>query len=231
MNNRLAAWGVHLFTASGAVWGMFALVAIAQERWVLAFWLMAASLVVDSFDGMLARWARVKEITPGFNGDLLDNIVDYINYVTVPAFFIYQAGLLPAGWDLAAVAAISLASAYQFCQPEAKTDDNYFTGFPSYWNATAFYLFFLGLAPWVNLAIVAVFLTLVFIPIKWIYPSRMVKWRGLTILLTILWGLCCLATLIRYPEPSSGLVYASLGYIAYYIIVSLYMGRAATTAD
>jgi len=74
-------------------------------------------------------------------------------------------------------------------------------------------------------------LALVFIPIKWIYPSRMVKWRGLTILLTILWGLCCLAILIRYPEPSLGLVYASLGYIAYYIIVSLYMGRAATTAD
>ena len=227
MNNRIAAWGVHAFTASGVVWGLFALVAIAQGRWILTFWLMAAALAVDSFDGMLARWARVKENTPGFNGELLDNIVDYITYVIVPAFFIHQAGLLPPRWDLAAAAAIALASAYQFCQPEAKTADNYFKGFPSYWNAAAFYLFFLGLAPWANLAIVAVFLALVFIPIKWIYPSRMVKWRGLTILLTILWGLCCLATLIRYPEPSRGLVYASLGYIAYYIIVSLYfrMGR------
>jgi phosphatidylcholine synthase len=231
MNSRIAAWGVHLFTASGAVWALFALLATAQERWILAFWLMAAALAVDSFDGMLARWARVKEVTPGFNGDRLDSIVDYINYVTVPAFFIYQAGLLPPGWDLATAAAISLASAYQFCQPEAKTDDNYFKGFPSYWNATAFYLFFLGLAPWGNLVIVAVFLALVFIPIKWIYPSRMAKWRGLTILLTILWGLCCLATLVRYPEPSLGFVYASLGYIAYYIVVSLYMGRAAAARE
>ena len=95
MSGRLAAWGVHLFTASGAVWGLFALVSIAQERWILAFWLMAVALAVDSFDGMLTRWARVKEVTPGFNGALLDNIVDYINYVTVPAFFIYQAGLIP----------------------------------------------------------------------------------------------------------------------------------------
>jgi phosphatidylcholine synthase len=233
MNSRLAAWGVHLFTASGAVWGLFALLAIAQERWILAFWLMAAALAIDSFDGMLARWAHVKEVTPGFNGELLDNIIDYISYVTVPAFFIYQASLLPRGWDLAAVAAICLASAYQFCQPEAKTDDNYFKGFPSYWNATAFYLFFLGLSPWANLAIVAVFLALVFIPIKWIYPSRMAKWRGLTILLTILWGLCCLAILIRYPEPSFGLVYGSLGYIAYYILVSLYLygGRTADVPE
>ena len=228
MNSRLAAWGVHLFTASGAVWGLFALVAIAQGRWVLSFWLMAASLAVDSFDGMLARWARVKEVTPGFNGDLLDNIVDYITYVTVPAFFIYQAGLLPAGWDLAAAAAISLASAYQFCQPEAKTEDHYFKGFPSYWNAAAFYLFFLNLDPWFNLAIVAVFVVLVFVPVKWIYPSRMAKWRGLTILLTILWGLCCLAILFRHPEPSQGLVYASLGYIAYYIVVSLYLHLGRT---
>jgi len=231
MNSRLAAWGVHLFTATGAVWGLFALVAIAQGRWVLAFWLMAASLAVDSFDGMLARWARVKEITPGFNGELLDNIIDYINYVTVPAFFIYQAGLLPAGWDLAAVAAISLASAYQFCQQDAKTEDCFFKGFPSYWNAAAFYLFFLELVPRFNLFIVIVFVVLVFVPIKWVYPSRMSKWRGLTILLTILWGLCCLTIMLRYPEPSPGLVYASLGYIAYYIIVSLHMGRTATAPE
>jgi len=228
MNSRLAAWGVHLFTASGAVWGLFALFATAQQRWVLVFWLMAAALAVDSFDGMLARWARVKELTPGFNGDLLDNIVDYITYVTVPAFFIYQAGLLPAGWDLATAAAITLASAYQFCQPEAKTEDHYFKGFPSYWNAAAFYLFFLNLDPWFNLAIVAVFVVLVFVPIKWIYPSRMATWRGLTILLTILWGLCCLGVLIRYPRPTQGLVYASLGYIAYYILVSLYLYRGRT---
>jgi phosphatidylcholine synthase len=231
MNTRLAAWGVHVFTASGAVWGLFALVAIARGRWILAFWMMSAALAVDSFDGMLARWARVKEVTPGFNGELLDNIVDYINYVTVPSFFIYQADLLPPGWGLAAAAAISLASAYQFCQPEAKTDDNYFKGFPSYWNAVAFYLFFLGLPRWTNLVIVAVFLALVFIPIKWIYPSRMAKWRGLTILLTILWGLCCLTILVRHPEPSLGLVYGSLSYIAYYVIVSLYMVRAETERE
>lgn len=224
---RLAAWGVHLFTASGAVWGLFAIVATAQGRWILAFWMMAAALAVDSFDGMLARLAQVKTVTPGFDGDLLDNMLDYLNYVVVPAFFLYQAGLLPPTLDLIGAAAVCLISAYQFCQPEAKTQDHYFKGFPSYWNVVAFYLFFADADPRINLAVVGVFCALVFVPIKWVYPSRMARWRGLTIVLTILWGVCCLVILARYPTPSHALVYASLGYIAYYVLVSLYLGLAS----
>ena len=225
----MAAWAVHVFTASGALWGLLGIIAAARHEWGVAFAWMTLALVVDAFDGMLARVARVKEVLPGFDGDLLDNTLDYLNYVFVPAFLIYEAGLLPDRFAVAGAAAVCLTSAYQFCQPEAKTDDHFFKGFPSYWNVLAFYLFLGGLDSRVNLAILASFALLVFVPLKWIYPSRMPRWRGFTIAATCVWGAMCIAMLVQFPEPAPWLLYASLGYVAYYVLASLYL--AAATAD
>ena len=217
------AWAVHAFTASGALWGLLALIAVSGQQWGVAFAWMTVALAVDAFDGMLARWARVQEVLPGFNGVLLDNMLDYLNYVVVPAFLIQQAGLLPERFAVAGAAAVCLASGYQFCQSDAKTDDHYFKGFPSYWNVLAFYLFVGGLDARVNLAILAVFVALVFVPLRWIYPSRMSRWRGVTIAATCLWGVLCIAMLVQFPEPAPWLLYASLGYVGYYVLVSLYL--------
>jgi len=222
-----AAWAAHAFTASGAVWGLLALIATARGDWRAAFVWMTVALAVDSFDGMLARAARVGEVLPGFDGTLLDNMLDYLNYVVVPAFLIQQAGLLPPRFAVAGAAAICLASGYQFCQADAKTDDHYFKGFPSYWNALSFYLFLGGLDPRANLAIVATFVVLVFVPLKWVYPSRMARWRGITIAATCVWGALCIAMLTQFPDPAPWLLYASLVYVAYYVLVSLYLSLLA----
>ena len=202
---------------------MLALIAIARQEWRLAFAWMTVALAVDAFDGMLARWARVKEATPGFDGVLLDNLLDYLNYVVVPAFLIHQAGLLPERFAVAGAGTICLVSGYQFCQSDAKTDDHYFKGFPSYWNVIAFYLFLGGLDARVNLMILAVFAVLGFVPLKWIYPSRMVRWHGFTIAATCVWGAMCIGMLVQFPTPAPWLLYASLAYIAYYVLVSLYL--------
>ena len=222
----LAAWAVHAFTTGGALWGLLALIAVARQQWGLAFAWMTLALVVDAFDGMLARWARVQEVTPGFDGALLDNMLDYLNYVVVPAFLIHEAGLLPERFAVAGAGAVCLVSGYQFCQSGAKTDDHYFKGFPSYWNVLAFYLFLGGLAARTNLIILVVFAGMVFVPLKWIYPSRMSRWRGITIAATCLWGAMCIAMLAQFPAPAPWLLYASLGYIAYYVLVSLYLTLA-----
>ena len=103
---------------------------------------------------------------PHFDGTLLDNLIDFTNYVIVPALIIHRSGVLPGNASFAMACAICLASAYQFCQADAKTDDNYFTGFPSYWNIAALYLLALGLKPSQNLAIIAVLLV-----ILWQLPS------------------------------------------------------------
>ncbi len=219
------AWVAHAFTASGAVWGLLALIATARQEWRLAFIWMTVALAVDSFDGMLARAARVKQATPGFDGTLLDNMLDFLNYVVVPAFFIHQAALLPEQASLAGSAGICLASAYQFCQADAKTPDNYFKGFPSYWNVLAFYLFLGGLDPRLNLGILAVFVVLVFVPLKWVYPSRMSQVRGITIGATCVWGAMCIAMLALFPDPPEWLLLGSLVYVVYYIVVSLWLSR------
>ncbi len=46
------------------------------------------AVTIDAVDGTFARLVGVKEVLPIFDGALLDNIVDYLNYVVTPCFFI-----------------------------------------------------------------------------------------------------------------------------------------------
>lgn len=222
---RLAAWGVHAFTASGLLWGLLAALCVARAEYREAFVFIIAAIAVDAVDGLLARWVRVTDTLPGFDGALLDNLVDYVTYVFVPALLIHEAELLPPAWAIAGSVLICLASAYQFCQAEAKTSDHFFLGFPSYWNVVAFYLFFAGLDPRANLAIVGFLVVQVFVPIKWVYPSRMTRLRAVTIAATAIWGVACIAVLVQYPTPAPWLLPASLLYVVYYAGVSLWFGR------
>lgn len=218
---KAMAWGVHAFTATGAILGLLSIHAIYQEQFHLAFVFMAAAVFVDAVDGTFARLVQVKSVLPGFDGALLDNIIDFLNYVVVPALFLYQAGLLPAGIGWLAAAGIALASSYQFCQGDAKTADHCFKGFPSYWNITVFYLACLGFSPWVNLVIVFLLTILIFVPIKYLYPSRSYHYFRLTLTLTVIWGAMMLALLWQYPEPHPWLLYGSLLYTVYYVAASL----------
>lgn len=61
---RIAAWLVHLFTASGAILGVLSLWAIHEGRYIQSFWLMAAAVFIDSVDGTLARRAKQKWLRP-----------------------------------------------------------------------------------------------------------------------------------------------------------------------
>ena len=102
---------------------------------------MVAATFIDATDGVLARRAqREGAHCRGFDGARLDDIVDYVTFVFVPALFLYQSGALPYGWAGGVAAAILLSSAYGFAAADAKTNDHFFTGFPSYWNIVALYL-------------------------------------------------------------------------------------------
>ncbi|GAB4430860.1 MAG: CDP-alcohol phosphatidyltransferase family protein [Anaerolineales bacterium] len=217
------AWGVHLFTASGAVWGLLSILAIFERNWRAAIIWMILAVLVDGFDGMLARWADVKTYAPGIDGALLDNILDYLNYVLVPALFLTQAeALLPAKFRLAGGVLILLASAYQFTQSDAKTDDYYFKGFPSYWNIMVLYMLVLGWNPWLNLALLVFFALLVFVPVKYIYPSRNTRLRQLTLILTYLYAVLGIWAAMQYPHVPVWAVWVTLVYVAYYAALSLW---------
>ncbi len=221
------AWGVHLFTASGAICGFLALLAIIQQNWRVAMCWIGVTIMIDSIDGMLARRFRVKELLPGFDGALLDNMVDYFTYTIVPAVFLFQLDLLPSNWAIFGISLMVLASSYQFAQADAKDEGEYiaFKGFPSYWNVMAVYLLMLNWPPWVNLAVVLFFSLLVFIPIRYVYHSRTVQYRKITMMLTAIWVLCALGMALTYPHQPIWLVYGSFYYVIYYAGMSFYLMR------
>ena len=219
--SRAFAWAVHGYTASGAVLAFAMTIAVINGRYRLAFLLMVVATVIDCTDGVLARLARVKQATPAFDGARLDDIVDYLTFVFVPALLLFQAALLPSGWDAVVVAAMLLSSAYGFSAADAKTDDHFFTGFPSYWNIAALYLFAARLTPTVNGIVLLVLSVMVFVRIRYIYPSRTPVLRGLTIALGLIWGVFVLQMVFMLPDVPRPLLLASLFFPLYYLVLSL----------
>ena len=135
----------------------------------------------------------------------------------VPAYFMIQAGLLPhALWAAVPV----LASAYGFSQDNAKTEDHYFVGFPSYWNVLAIYLYLMQIDPGTALWIVLGLSAAVFVPLRYIYPSRTRFLRPLNVGVLFSWVLVISWIGVR-PDPDPVWVRASLAGPAYYIGLSL----------
>jgi phosphatidylcholine synthase len=219
------AWLAHLYTALGSVLALYATLAVFEGAFRAAFLSLAVATFIDTTDGWLARALRVKERLPGYDGGRLDDIVDYLTYVFVPVLLVLEAGLLPAGWGGWVGAAVLLASAYGFGQADAKvaTTDHFFTGFPSYWNIVSLYMYVLHLPMGVNAAILVALAVLVFVPIRYVYPSRTVALRVPTLALGAIWGLLVIAVIWRLPATDGPWATLSLVFPVYYVALSLYL--------
>jgi len=217
----LAAWAVHAYTASGALLALLAVQAIFQYRYRDAFIWLAMQVVVDATDGWLARRVGVAEVTPGIRGATLDDVVDYAAYVFVPAVFVWRSLIVPAAWTNPVCAAMLLSSAYGFSRSDAKTTDHYFTGFPSYWNIVVLYLVLGGFPSEVNAVVLLVLAALVFVPLRYLYPSRTPVLRRLTLAFSCVWGLMVLAMIWVMPSVPRALYWASFAFPAYYVVLSL----------
>ncbi len=221
---RLRAVFVHLYTASGAVLALLILVAAYNGNAVQALWLMLAALLIDSTDGLLARRLRVSEALPSFDGAMLDNIVDYITYVFAPMILLWSVGYLPEGvYGLVLAALPLLASSYQFCRVDAKTDDHFFLGFPSYFNVVVFYAIVFDLGVGAVTALILVCSALVFVPLRYVYPTRTAAFRRLSLFMTALWLLSYGAILLQMPEPEPLILGFSIFYLLYYLGLSLHL--------
>ena len=225
LNGKWPSWGwfVHFYTASGAVLAFLAALAAFNGGFRSAFLFLIVSTLVDATDGVLARWARVKETTPNFDGARLDDIVDYLTFVFVPVLILYRGGHLPADWGLGVCAAVLLSSAYGFSSLDAKTDDYFFTGFPSYWNIVALYIHAARTPPVFNAVLLLVLVALVFVRIGWIYPSRTPVLLGLTNGLGAIWAIMMLAVWYLLPDVPGWLLILSLFFPGYYIVLSLWL--------
>lgn len=195
------AWLVHMFTASGAMLALLALIAIEREQWRLALLWLFVAVVVDGVDGSFARWARVKEQAPRIDGDTLDLVVDYLTYVFVPTIFIWRAGLVPAALAPWLAAAIQISSLYLFSRSDMKTSDNYFRGFPALWNLVAFYLFVLQAGAVAGAIVVTVLVALTFAPVHFVHPFRVRDYGQWLAVLTLIWAAStCAMLLFKLPS-------------------------------
>lgn len=216
---KTIAWLVHLYTASGAVFGMMALVAAARHEVREAFFFLLIAGLIDGTDGLLARRFKVWEVLPNFSGAYLDNAVDVLTYIFVPLFIIVWEGLLPSWWWIIPP---TLAAMYAYGQVNMKTEDHYFLGFPSYWNIVALYMWWFHPSPAVAVAMVLVPTALTFVPTRWLYPSRNSLFWRTSWTLGGIWMLILFYVLWTDARPMT-LISASLYYPVYYALASFYV--------
>ena len=216
---QTAAFAVHLFTAFGAAIAFAAMVAAVGGEFTVMFALLGVALAVDGVDGTLARKFRVAEILPRWSGDVLDHVVDYLNYVFVPAYALATSGLLPPPFAIPAAIAILLSSAIYFADTHMKTADGYFRGFPTLWNLVAFYLFLSHPAPIFSLATVAAFLVLTFAPIYFVHPLRARGPTTVNVVTLVVGAALGGIALFYHMAPPHAVLYGLYAVAAYFLAI------------
>jgi phosphatidylcholine synthase len=116
-----------------------------------------------------------------------------------------------------------LSSAFGFNREDAKTVDHFFTGFPSYWNIVAAYLFVLGLPLRTNAIILAALAVFVFVPIRYLYPSRTRTLKVPTLVLGTMWSVLFAWMIWRLPAVDGPWTMLSLIFPVYYFALSLWL--------
>lgn len=216
---KVTAYGVHFITALGAALGLWSIILTLNGFYRESIWVLAVAVFIDSIDGTLARYFETSKYAPDVDGALLDNIVDFVTWTIAPLAWIYNTMNVPI-WVLMVCA---IASAFGFANKEAKTDDHYFLGFPSYWNIVVFYLFLLQLPVFLGSAILLVFAITTFLPVKFIYPTRTPHYKRWTLLLGVLYGIQLVLMVILFEDSPLFLIYSSFIFPLYYFSLSFYL--------
>ena len=225
--DKIAAWAVHGFTASGAVLGFLAIISIFNNDLIGAFLWLGLALLIDGLDGSLARKIGVTDKTPNIDGSALDLVIDYLNYVIIPALMIYWFQFVPLGWEIYIPAGIVAVSLYTFANINMKTSDYYFSGWPAIWNILVLYFYILGTNLWINLIVIIILYILTFVPIKFVHPLRVKKLRHYTIFPTVLWSASTLKLVTA--NPNINLFLEEKIVMAIWILCSIYFASLCFT--
>ncbi|MCB9795911.1 MAG: CDP-diacylglycerol O-phosphatidyltransferase [Alphaproteobacteria bacterium] len=216
---------MHLYTASGVLWGLFALDAVFAGKYGNAYWWMAFAVLIDSTDGPMARRIGIREAVPEIDGALLDNIVDFLTWTFVPLVLIWHAGWLPdPAWPWLTVGLIG--SLYAFSHTDAKqTKKGFFRGFPSYWNFAALYID-VGvrhLGEWAVAGTVVALGILSMAPVRFVYPNRVTRFKPFFIWGMVLSAPCFFYMFTIYPDVPPWLFGVCTVYPVLYILLSMYL--------
>jgi len=107
--------------------------------------------------------------------------------VFIPAFALFKSGLLPGWTGWFAIIIITFTSAMYFCDGHMKTKDNSFQGFPGCWNMLVIVIFALEPNFWITLFLVAGLAIAMFLPLKFIHPTRTMRWRSVSFPIALAW--------------------------------------------
>ncbi len=214
-----AAFAVHVFTACGAACALLALLAAVDAHWPAMFLWLGLALFIDGIDGTFARRLRVAEVLPRWSGEVLDLVVDVINYVFVPAYALTTSGLLPQPVTVPLGLIVVATGALYFADRQMKTADYYFRGFPAVWNVAVFYLFLLKLPAWLAAALVVALAILTFVPVHFIHPVRIAHLRVLTMAALILWALLALVAVTKNLAPGLWTITGLCALAIYFVAI------------
>lgn len=220
---KLAAWSVHVFTATGLLSAFMALLAAVEKDWRTTMLWLLLCLVIDGIDGTFARMAKVGEVLPKVKGKYIDYVIDFFTYAILPAYMYYETVELSEGWKLITTFSILMASAiYYGFEDMTSADGKHFIGFPVMWNMVVYMFIFVTpqLSSQVMAGLVIFFAIIHFVPIHFAYPSMGGRWWPVTLAATVLFIASAVWNVWFYPEV------AEIGrYVA--IACSLYFGLLA----
>ena len=220
---KTLAWSVHFLTASGVMAAFMSIVTISQGEFREAMLWLFLAFVIDGIDGSFARRWRVKEVLPLFSGQNMDYVIDFATYAIIPAYFVYEAQLVPSSLNLLTVAAILYTSVFYYGKLGMVSDDLHFIGFPVLWNFVIFYLFFVwDLGEIANFIAIIFLCILHFVPIKFLYPSRTEAHFKLTLSMTSLALISSIALLYIYPENNKIFSIIASLVVAYFSVMTIY---------
>lgn len=200
-SSRVRAFAVHVLTAIGAALALLALIFATGGHWAAMFLCLGVALIVDALDGPLAREFDVATVLPRWNGEALDLVIDYTTYVFVPAYAIVASGLLPEATAILAGIIVVVCGALYFADREMKTADFHFRGFPAVWNVPVFYLYVLQPPAWVAFGAVVVLALLTFVPVRFVHPFRVRRWRMVTLAMLAVWIVCAVLAVAANLSP------------------------------
>ena len=226
--NIFFSWALHLLTSFGIICSFFALKNTIDGEIFKAFMWLGLGLFIDSIDGTIARFLKVNESLPHIDGHMLDSIIDYINYIFVPAFMLHYFGILPEILDIIIPAIIMVTSVISYSNKNTKTDENYYIGFPAIWNVVVLYLVILNYNSLINTGVLIFLIILKILPLRFVHPFRTEKFRKLTLVMSFSWFVfTSLIVIIREHSYFSGYyeyclsVWLLLSF--YYIFLTLFL--------
>ncbi|MCP8939499.1 phosphatidylcholine synthase [Alsobacter sp. SYSU M60028] len=225
---RLPAYCVHFFTASGGALALLALLAAVEKNLAHSFAWLGVALIVDGIDGTIARALHVRDRLPNISGDVLDLVIDFTTYVFVPAAILVYSGIWERGFALTWAVAIVVSAALYFSDLRMKTPDNWFAGFPAVWNVVVFYLIIYQPSPWIATAVIAAAAVGQALPLVFVHPFRVKQFKPVTLVMCVVWMAAGFMTIAEDLKPDGLTNVALLASALYFTGLGLLRKRPAS---